>query len=346
MALPLALIRPGVEASSKPGGVAVSAFYYLTSTEIIQVSVDAPVGIAARYLHNLPIQPYRLAFSPITGRMVAACWTNASTGGMYYSDDFGHTWTKCPVNANWNANRGYLYVIYNHISNRFVGLGAGANAANPIVVSDDGINWRNSLAQPTGDEIATNYQSMSVNMFDGRCHIVTFNNVGGQRTFIRSNDSTMDSWSQINAAGNAVEVVGDGAAGQTYSFGGSIVLGGSAAARSIDSGATLIPETPISGTNMVVSQNDGRMFLANNGTPATLYTSVDGGDNWTALTGGAGGANYFMVGDPYNPRTIWINSASEVRLLTGGGAIPASLLTIPSLPAAPFNRLGCWVVTP
>lgn len=333
MALPMALVYPGDVSSKTPGYAPPPAndnFVVLTSTKTILV--DVTTGALTEKPHSIP-SPINMAYSPHLDRFVVASnITTGSAGGMWYSDDRGTTWTKCPAGPNWNSSDGWIYVFFNPVSRRFFGL-SWRTTGQELITSDDGINWEQLGTFASQGEVVANWCSMDVDVQSGiLCVGIYANSIlrfdPPMRTLVRKPDSGL--------MGNAIVVLAARGNGKWVSYGGSFT--GPAQVQSVDNAQTWTPGTQAASGDApwIAAHAGGRAYVGHTG---GVYSSADLDTTPWSLIAGSGNP-ICMVGDKMAARTLHIDAGGAVRLLTNGN-YPAPIATL----AAGFGAMqrGCWV---
>lgn len=334
MALALPII-PGIYSQSGIGGYAPpplnANFVALTSTKTILI--DVTTGATTEKPHSIP-GAVNMAYSPNLDRLVVASTVSIGvSGGMYYSDDRGTTWTKCPAGPNWNADDSWLYVFFNPLSRRFFGL-SWRTTGQEMITSEDGINWTQLGTFASQGEVVANWCSMDVDVGTGTLCIGIYAN-----SIFRFTDPTMRSFVRKPDAGlmgNAIVVLASRGNGKWVSYGGTFT--GQAQVQSVNDGQTWTAGVSAAAGDApwIAAHQGGRAYVGHAG---GVYSSADLDTTpWSLI---AGSANPIcMVSDKMAPRTLHINSGGQVRMLTDG-TYPAALTTL----AAGFGSMqrGCWV---
>lgn len=114
-------------------------------------SEDSPAEFSNGWLWDM-------AYSPALQRLVVIFIEGSSTStgarSIYYSDDFGVTWTVTSPTHPFNTGAKPNMVIWSEVAEKFIllAVGAGGSAATPEIISysSDGITW--ALASPTSTQ--------------------------------------------------------------------------------------------------------------------------------------------------------------------------------------------------
>lgn len=282
MSLPLSIIQPGIYSAGKkivPAFNWGSAGYYFATDKAL-VAFDPATDTLLRRDYpagEMVGNIYNLAYIPGIRRLMLTCYLSATSGGMYYSDDWGLTWTKAPASGTWDAVAGYIPVKWVPAQNQLIAAKSVASGARDIIRSTDGINYT-AVAGPGGAGLIHNYQVMPINQF-GDVGFLQFNG-GENRAFAYNTDNVASSTWGVLGIGISSAICSECPNGDFVAYGTTV--SGSARIRSTNGGQTWAADgTPLA--NMVnVSSALSRMIMF---APAGRYYSDNNAiGGWTLMT--------------------------------------------------------------
>ncbi len=230
----------------------------------------------------------KIAVSANGARMIAG---NASNGGMYYSTNYGLTWTQSNLTSG-NASDAAMSAD---------GLRAAVAVGTTIYTSDDGgATWtsRQTVSGVSGIAMSADGKKLAAVTWTVSNKVYVSTDYGV--TWAASGSITSTSWNHISVSGDGTTMLASISNGQLY--------------VSTDDGANWTPrgsslnwkgvDTSYDGTKMVAGVYGGY-----------IYTSTDSGANWSTNSNSSGSRNWFAVD----------SSADGQRLIAteyagGGGA--------------------------
>lgn len=266
-------------------------------------------------------------------------YLGTAAGGVWKTTDGGQTWTPL-TDAQASLAIGAVAIDPNNPNTIFAGTGEADFSSDSyygqglLKSTDAGATWTLIRKPFTSGDTAPSFTQIAVQ--PGNSNVVLAANLGG---LYRSSDGGQTWTPVLNTAISAVmfdvknsSVVYAGVGGfYTYSAGGTIF-------KSMDAGQTWTAISG-SGTNIIPSpsavlrtalteDSAGKTVYAafansNFSTPGTLYSTTDGGANWTKLSSpsSSDGLDWYrdaIAVSPINSQVLYAAGASLFRSTDGG----------------------------